>query len=369
MLEYNLQFYAKEGPGGEKTEEPTTKKLEDARKEGQVAKSKEIYNGLGLLLFFLVIKFMGGYLGTRFLQTFSYVYNRFSSFTTLHGGRIETGEYVIFLREMLGRVLLIILPILLASAVLAFVTDVVQVKWKVTGKPLKPKFSKLNPLKGFKRIFSAKSLIELLKSVVKIALVGYIAYTTVMGQLRQFNFLYDLSVPQAIAWLGKTITDLGIKITAFYMIIAAVDFLYEKRKFHNDMKMTKQEVKDEYKNAEGDPQVKNKQKRRMMEASMRRMMQEVPKADVVITNPTHFAVAIKYDTELAAAPYVVAKGEDQLALRIKEVAKEHNVPIMENKPLARALYHNVEVGSMIPQELYQGVAEVLAAVYHAQGKI
>ncbi len=168
--------------------------------------------------------------------------------------------------------------------------------------------------------------------------------------------------------MGSFIIDLGIRIAAAYMIIAFADLIYQRRKFHKDMMMTKQEVKDEFKNTEGNPEVKSAQKRRMMQASRRRMMQELPKADVVITNPTHYAVAIRYDADEADAPIVVAKGADYVAQKIKEVAKEHNVEIVENKPLARMLYANVEIGEMVPPELYKAVAEVLAYVYHLKGK-
>ena len=168
---------------------------------------------------------------------------------------------------------------------------------------------------------------------------------------------------------AELVTDLGIRISAVYMIIALADFIYQRVKFKDDMKMTKQEIKEEYKQQEGDPQIKGKIRQRMNEASRRRMMQELPKADVVITNPTHYAVAIKYDPEVADAPIVVAKGEDYLAARIKEIARENKIEIVENKPLARMLYANVDIGQAVPPELYQAVAEVLAFVYHMQGKI
>ena len=178
-----------------------------------------------------------------------------------------------------------------------------------------------------------------------------------------------MPLSQAIGLMGNLIIDLGFRVAIAYMIIALADFIYQKRKFTKDMMMTKQEVKDEFKNSEGSPEVKSAQKRRMMEASRRRMMQAVPQADVVITNPTHYAVAVKYDAEEAEAPIVVAKGADFVAQRIKELARESGVEIVENKPLARMLYANVEVGELVPPELYKAVAEVLAYVYHLKGKI
>ncbi len=270
---------------------------------------------------------------------------------------------------MMLQIGIIVLPVFAAGVFIVFVCDVVQVKWKPTTKPLKPKFSKLNPVSGFKKFLSLNSLVELVKSVLKLAVVGYVVYKYIVDEISQIFILYNISLNQAIGLIGKIVTDLGIRIALLYMLIAFLDYVYQKRKFKKDMKMTKQEVKDEYKNQEGDPQIKGKQKQKMREASMRRMMQQLPEADVVITNPTHYAVAIKYDAEKYDAPYVIAKGEDYLAQRIKDVAKENDIEIVENKPLARMLYANVEVGGLIPPELYQSVAEVLAFVYHLKGKV
>ena len=368
-LPLNLQFFAKDGPGGEKTEEPTAKKLEDARKEGQVAKSKEIANGLGLLALFLLLKIMVGSIGTSFLESFSMVYNRIPVICKLNGGASPMGDISVLLRTVMLRLLIILLPVLLIGFAVAFVSDLFQVKWRPTSKPLQPKFSKLNPLNGIKKIFSAQSLVELVKSVAKILLIALVTYSYIKNKGGLLYALYDMSMMQAVNLIGETVIELGIRISAIYMIIAGADFMYQKYKFKNDMKMTKQEVKEEYKNAEGDPEIKGKIKARMREASQRRMMQAIPKADVVITNPTHYAVAIRYDTEVAPAPIVVAKGSDYLAQKIKQIARENNVEIVEDKPLARMLFANVDVDKQIPPELYQAVAEILAMVYHAQGKV
>lgn len=368
-LPLNLQFFAKDGPGGEKTEEPTAKKLEDARKEGQVAKSKEIANGLGLLALFLLLKIMVGSIGTSFLESFSMVYNRIPVICKLNGGTSPMGDISVLLRTVMLRLLIILLPVLLIGFAVAFVSDLFQVKWRPTSKPLQPKFSKLNPINGIKKIFSAQSLVELVKSVAKILLIAFVTYSYIKKKSGLLYALYDMSMMQAVNLIGETVIELGIRISAIYMIIAGADFMYQKYKFKNDMKMTKQEVKEEYKNAEGDPEIKGKIKARMREASQRRMMQAIPKADVVITNPTHYAVAIRYDTEVAPAPIVVAKGSDYLAQKIKQIARENNVEIVEDKPLARMLFANVDVDKQIPPELYQAVAEILAMVYHAQGKV
>ncbi len=368
MLKYNLQFFAKDGPGGEKTEPATAKKLEDARKEGQVAKSKEIANAFGLLMLFLIIRFYIGTVGNSLRNLFDNIYSRMPDAIKLYDGQVP----VLTIRDMVFdtmlQLIIMVAPIMLIAFVVAFLCDIVQVKWKISGKPLQPKFSKLNPIKGFGKIFSKNSLVELLKSLAIIGLIGYVSYSFLMDQEDQLYLLYDISIEQAIGLVGQLVTDLGIRISIIYMIIAFADYAYQRWKFSDDMKMTKQEVKDEYKNQEGDPQVKGQIRRRMMQASQRRMMQQLPEADVVITNPTHYAVAIKYDADKYEAPVVLAKGEDYLALKIKEIAKEHHIEIIENKPLARMLYANVEIGGFVPPELYQAVAEVLAMVYHAQGR-
>lgn len=369
ILQYNLQFFAKDGPGGEKTEEPTSKKLEDARKEGQVAKSKEVTSAFEMLAAFLMLRFLIGYLGSAFVGSMFNLYSQIPEYTKLYEGRVQTQTFHMLFTSNLLRILQLIAPFLAAGFLVAFITNIVQVKWKVTSKPLQPKFNKLNPVSGFKRIFSQNSLVELLKSVLKLTLIGYVVYDYLKKNMPPLYQLYDVSLNQGIAQVGMLVINLGIRISLFYMLIAAADFAYQKIKFKNDMKMTKQEVKDEYKNQEGDPQIKGKQRQRMMEASRRRMMQQLPEADVVITNPTHFAVAIKYDPEVYDAPYVVAKGADYLAQKIKDAAKENRIEIVENKPLARMLYANVDVGSVVPPELYQAVAEVLAFVYHLQGRV
>ncbi len=297
------------------------------------------------------------------------VYNRIPVICKLNGGTSPMGDISVLLRTVMLRLLIILLPVLLIGFAVAFVSDLFQVKWRPTSKPLQPKFSKLNPLNGIKKIFSAQSLVELVKSVAKILLIALVTYSYIKKKSGLLYALYDMSMMQAVNLIGETVIELGIRISAIYMIIAGADFMYQKYKFKNDMKMTKQEVKEEYKNAEGDPEIKGKIKARMREASQRRMMQAIPKADVVITNPTHYAVAIRYDTEVAPAPIVVAKGSDYLAQKIKQIARENNVEIVEDKPLARMLFANVDVDKQIPPELYQAVAEILAMVYHAQGKV
>ncbi len=369
FLPYHLQFFAKEGAGGEKTEEPTTKKLSDASKEGQVAKSQDMGNALLLIALFLLLKLWAGTMGTQFLENFESIYSKIPDIVVYYNGELNTREIYLLINGLIGRLLMMLLPIFAIGVLVCVVVDLAQVKWSPTSKPLMPKFSKLNPITGFSKIISTRSLVEFVKSIGKILIVYYVVYNTLKDKLSFLYALYDIPLTQAVLKVGGLAIDLGLKISFIYLILALVDLKYQKWKFHKDMKMTKQEVKDEYKNAEGDPQIRAQIKQKMREASQRRMMQSLPQADVVITNPTHYAVAVKYDPEVADAPYVLAKGEDFLAQRIKETAKANNIEIVENKPLARMLYHNVDVGAVIPPELYHSVAEVLAFVYNLKNKV
>ncbi|MDE6873058.1 MAG: flagellar biosynthesis protein FlhB [Lachnospiraceae bacterium] len=361
-----LQFFAQEGPGGEKTEEPTTKKLEDARKEGQVSKSQELTTAFSLMGLFLSLKIFCGMLGNRLILSFSDTYSLIS---TVGAEEFNQNTYGRLLTDGIITVMLAILPFLAVAFLIAFVTNVVQVKWKVTGKPLMPKLSKMSPIKGFKKIFSMDKVMELIKAVAKILVISVIVYTTMKDKVDHLHVLYQIgNISAAVVYVGGEIIDLGIKVSAFFLIIGFADLFYQKRKFKKEMRMTKQEVKEEYKQTEGDPQIKGRIRQKMREASQRRMMQQLPEADVVITNPTHFACALKYDKEVNAAPVLIAKGADYVAAKIKEAAKEYDIPIVENKPLARMLYYNVDLEQEIPTELYQMTAEVLSYVYGLKNK-
>lgn len=366
LLEYNLQWFAKDGEGGEKTEPATAKKLKDAREDGKVTKSKELTAAFDLIVLFLVLKIFISFVGERLVGIFDYVYSRMPDFLKINSTGVSSVAASHYMADILLQMLLTMLPFLLFGFVITFLVSVVQVGWKVTGKPLKPDLNKFNPINGFKRIISKDSLFELLKSIIKIAVIFWVAYSRVKNHKEELFILYEIPLNQAIALIGSVIIDTGLYISIVYLVIGFADFAYQKHKFNEDMKMTKQEVKDEFKNTEGDPQIKGRQRRKMQETSQRRMMHDVPKADVVITNPTHLAVAVKYDADVNTAPVVLAKGEEYVAQKIKEVARENNIEIVENKPLARMLYHNVDIGAEIPPELYQAVAEVLAAIYKAR---
>lgn len=365
IFRYDLQLFAKDGPDGEKTEEPTAKKLADARKKGQVGKSKEVTTAAMLLTLFAMLKLCLGYVGNRFIGCFEYTFKHIADY--------GKDEFTIPLSnalvgDMIKYILVTGLPFYAVIFAVAFISQIAQIKWKVSFEPMKPKLSKFNPISGVKRIFSKNKLFETLFDMAKLIILGAVVISYLKDKWDLVMKMYSYTLMQAIELIGNIIIDIGMRISMWFVVIGAADFAYQKWKFHDDMKMSKQEVKDEYKNSEGDPKVKSQQRARMQQASRRRMMQSVPQADVVITNPTHFAVAIKYDKNEHEAPIVLAKGADFLAQKIKKAAAENSIEIVENKPLARMLYHNVEIGAEIPPELYQMVAEVLAYVYNLKGK-
>mgnify|MGYP000906520535 FL=1 len=363
-LQYNLQWFAKDGPGGEKTEPATEKKLREAREEGKVSKSKELTAAFDLIVLFLVLKIFVAVTGSGFISVFEYVYKLMPDFLSMYAMDMSAEAVNGFFGEIYRQMLIISWPFFLFGFAITLIISIFQVGWKVSTKPMKPKMDRFNPISGFKRIISKDSIFEFFKSVLKIGVIMYVAYTSIKDHQNDLFILYDIPLGQAIALCGEVVIDAGLKISIVYLVVGIADYAYQKFRFNEEMKMTKQEVKDEYKNTEGNPEIKGRQRQRMREASRRRMMQDVPKADVVITNPTHLAVAIKYEPELNKAPVVLAKGEDHLAQKIRELAKENRIEIVENKPLARMLYANVEVGSEIPPELYQAVAEILAMVYN-----
>lgn len=368
FIKYNLQYFAKDGPGGEKTEPATAKRLEDARKDGNVAKSRDLVSAVALLTAFAILKVMIGSIGTGLMELYATAYNGIALFANPGSDEINYNSVITVLKDMTIDGLMLVLPIFAVMFVIDFVGDLVQVKWKITTKPLKPKGSKINPLKGFKRIFSLQALVNFAKSLALVIIISFMVFQTIRTKRGVLFNLYEVSLIEALSVIGDLVFSLAIKICAIYLIVGILDFAYQKIKFKNDMMMTKQEIKDEFKDSEGDPKVKSQIRQKMRQASMRRMMQELPNADVVITNPTHFAVALKYEAGKNEAPIVIAKGEDYLAQKIKEKARENNIEIVENKPLARALYANVDVGQEIPEELYQAVAEVLAYVYGLKNK-
>lgn len=360
LIRYNLQFF----DSGEKTEQPTSRKKSKAREEGQVAKSQEVGTAfLFLAAFFSLRYFAAGMIG-KLMDLFYFNLAQIKDYQQI----FTEGYLSKYFAFLFGQAILVSMPLFVVAMVIGLITNLAQVGWHPTTKPLKLKLSKLNPLKGFKRLFSFRSILTLFKSLAKFFIVIYVMYNMLKDEISKLLLLIDMPFMSGMEFIGNLAVDLGLKVGVLFLFIAAADFAYTKYKHNKDLKMSKQEVKDEHKNIEGDPRIKSKQKQRMMQASMRRMMQEVPSADVIITNPTHLAVAIKYDKSKSLAPIVVAKGADFLAQKIREKASENGIEIVENKPVARALYNAVDIGMEIPAELYQAVAEILAFVYKLKNK-
>ena len=363
LIKLNLSFF--QDSSAEKTEQPTAKKRSKARDEGQVAKSQDVSTAAMLLAGFFALSLFAGGMLTSILGLFHVGIGLFNS-------DVYDFNYTNVARHVawgLGQILLLVAPMFAVSIAVGLVVNIRQVGWKITTKPLKPKFSKLNPIKGFKRIFSLQSVVNLVKSLVKFAAVGAVVFTVLSSEMDFIPSMLDVSFGNAIAYIGGLIVQIGLTIGVLYIFIAIADYGYTKWKHTKDLKMTKQEVKEEWKQAEGNPQVKSKIRKKMMEVSMRRMMQNMPQADVIITNPTHYAVALKYDMMgLVGAPVLVAKGVDYMAKRIRDAGAELDIPIIENPPLARAIYNDVDLEQEIPEELYVAVAEIMAYVFKLKNR-
>ncbi|MCL1924930.1 MAG: flagellar biosynthesis protein FlhB [Defluviitaleaceae bacterium] len=355
----NLSYFA--DGGGEKTETATRKKREKAREEGQVLQSQEIGTSVLLIIGFFSLSIFGIGVVDGLREAFAFNFEHL----TLDGLEAVTNMNYItgVIAHMFIQIVLISLPIMLMCMVAGLITNLAQVGLKFTSKPLKPNLGRLNPIKGFKKIFSMRAIVELAKSMIKLVLVGSIVYLELSRELENISAVMFMPLLFSFGYMAQISVRLGMIIGAWFIIVAILDYSYQKYKHEKDLKMSKHEVKEEYKQMDGNPLIKSKIRSKMREASMQRMMQSVPGADVIITNPTHFAVAVSYNREAAQPPKVVAKGVDHLAKRIKEIGKDTGVTIVENKEVARALYAAVDVGAEIPSELYKSVAEILAYVY------
>ena len=358
-IHLNLSFFA--DSGGEKTETATRKKREKAREEGQVLKSQEIGTAVLLIASFFTLGVFGISLLESLIDVFMFNFDHLtiSGIESVTNMSYMTG----LLAHMFTDIVLMALPIMLVCMIAGLVTNLAQVGLKFTSKPLQPNLGRLNPLKGFKKIFSMNAIVELVKSLLKFALIGFIVYSELSREIENISAIMFMPLTFSFGYISQISMRLGILIGTWFIIIAILDYAYQRHKHEKDLKMSKHEVKEEWKQMDGNPQIKSKIRSKMREISMSRMMGDVPGADVIITNPTHFAIAISYDRNVPAPPKVIAKGVDHLAKRIKEIGKENNVTIVENKEVARALYASVDVGSAIPPELYKSVAEILAYVY------
>lgn len=341
-----------------KTERATPKKREDERKKGNIFQSADVVSAFSILAIFLVLRIVFPYL-YRFLSNFLLQY--FSYAGTKSELTLSFTSDVI--RNGWIAVLLACGPVLVTSVAVAVLATGAQTRFRFSGEKIKFKLSNVSPLQGFGRMFSMRSLAELLKSILKIVAIGYVLYLQIRRIVgRCIAMMYGDVFGSAVEILKATM-DLVIQMSLVFLAIAAADFLYQWWEYERNIRMTKQEVKEEYKQLEGNPEIKGRIRQMQRRISNRRMMQQVPTADVVIRNPTHFAVALRYDPEKDPAPVVVAKGQDYLALKIVSIAEEHRIPMKEDRPLARALYAAVEVDQQIPQEFYQALAEVMAWVY------
>lgn len=356
-LRLDLQLFAQE-----KTERATPKKRQETRKKGQVAKSMDLPAACILLFSFLSLSMFGGFMGDQLMSVLQLVFYDYLT------ADVTSGNVNVLFQELAFKILLIVGPIFLVALLVAILGNYLQIGFLLTGEPLMMKWNKLNSIEGAKRIFSLRAVVDFLKSVLKMLIIGYVVYTTLWGEKEHIMQLSGLPLEETLSFTASLTLNLGIKIGIVLIVLAAFDYMYQKYEYEKSIRMSKQDIKDEYKKTEGDPLIKSKIRERQRRMALQRMMQEVPKADVVITNPTHFAVALKYDAGKMEAPTVIAKGADYVAFKIKEKAKEHGILTMENKPLARALYAQVDIGETIPADMFQAVAEVLAYVYKVKGK-
>ncbi|MCL2086329.1 MAG: flagellar biosynthesis protein FlhB [Oscillospiraceae bacterium] len=351
--------------GGEKTEKATPKKRKDAReKEGNVLQSKEVGIAVSVFGIFIVMLFIGHYM-LRMLT------NVISNWVGKAGSVGEmTSEFVTSNAvEIITYIVLIVGPLLLCAMFFGILPGVIQTKGLFTMKPLKPKFSRLSPINGFKKLFSAQSFVGVIKGIIQIAIILVIVYLRIPQMLTEMKKLPEMELIQGIVYTATEIFWLVMTIVIMLAVVAALDFVFQWWQFEKKLKMSKQEVKDEYKQIEGDPHIKSKIKQKQREIAQNRMLQEVPDSDVVVRNPTHYAVALKYEPQkLMAAPMVVAKGQDHLARKIIEIATEHNIKIVEDRPTAKFLYDKVEPGSSIPAELFHIIAEIYADILELKNK-
>ncbi len=341
----------------QKTEEASSKRIADTREKGNFAQSREISSSFVLLASIIAFSITGRHATETVLKTW---YSNLAEMATIN---LNIHELFRLMNWNMQNLFFIIGPILIIIMVAGVLANVVQTGGlQFSLHPLKPKWSKLNPLKGFGRIFSKTSLVELFKSLFKISIVSVIAYQTINSHWGEIPVLMGYGVGQVLVFMGEVMVEIMIKVLLVMIFLAALDFSFQKYTYLENLRMTKQEVRDD------NPQIKQRIRSVQMEMMRRRMMAAVPEADVVITNPTHFSIAIKYDSKNDAAPVVVAKGQNEIALKIREIAKESNVPLVEDKPLARTLYKTVDVGQLIPASLYKAVAEILAYVFKLKGK-
>lgn len=357
-LNLDLQFFA-----GEKTEKATPKKRQDERKKGKVAKSQDINSSILLIFCFLGLLLFSGFMKEEFLSLYT---NAFTNY--IHWDLTENTTHKLFVTMSLIAVK-IVAPIMVIAMIAGVAANLLQIGFIFTTEPLKFDLKKIDPISGAKRIFSIRALVELLKSFMKIAVIGSVTFGILWMNRADMMMQAFKTTESALQFFGQIALTMGFAATISLLILAVFDYTYQRFDFEKNMRMSKQDIKDEYKSIEGNPLIKSKLREKQREMASRRMMSDIPDADVIITNPTHYAIAVKYEDEEGQAPIVVAKGIDQIAQKIKEIAKAHHIVSVENRPLARSLYADVELGQAIPEEFYQAIAEILAYVYRLDKEI
>ena len=345
-----------ESNGQEKTEQPTGKRLREAREEGNIFQSKDAVTVVMLFGVFWMVKKMLPFIYETARNCAIHLFSM-----ALTDRPLDASAHIF--AYMVAAMLKCALPILLVSMILGILGHGIQTRFNVSFKMLKPKFSKMNPINGIKRMFSIKKLVDLAKNLIKIALLIALLYNLLQADLVYMARMIDMNLYVSAGRMLEMVFDLVVKVCIAFTVVAFLDYLYQRWDYENNLKMTKQEVKEEYKNTEGNPEIKGRIRKIQRQMAMARMMQKVPEADVIVKNPTHFAVALKYDPEKNGAPVVLAKGQDQVALRIIKTGEEHGVSVVENRPLARALYASCEIDREIPAEFYGAVAELLVYIY------
>jgi flagellar biosynthetic protein FlhB len=345
-----------------KTEKATSKKRNDERKKGNVFKSRDVVSVVSLLIGFVMIVMLSGHMYNQVRELYLYIMDYAGSEDGL-----TIAQSGVIARHMTTAAVAAAAPVLAVMFLVAVFANAMQTKFLLAWDLLKPKFSRMNPISGIKRVFfSLNSVMELLKSIVKIAVVFWLVYGTIVNLLSVAPDLLNTELDDGLLFMRNEIMDMVYIVCLIFTAVAIIDFFYQRYDYEKKLRMSKQEVKDEYKQTEGDPMVKGKRREKQREISMSRMMQQIPQADVVVRNPTHFAVALRYDIDKDPAPVVLAKGQDYVALRIISIAEGHGVLMTENPSLARSLYSAADVGGFIPAELYHAVAEVMAWVYEQQ---
>jgi len=357
LLRLDLQFFS-----GEKTEKATPKKKQDERKKGKVAKSQDVNTAVMLLFCFLGLFVFGGFMQDGMMSMYRMSFTEYINWD-LTSGNVQQ----VFITQLIEAAKWVA-PIMGIAMIAGLTANLMQVGFLFTTESLKFDLKKIDPIQGAKRIFAVRAIVELFKSLFKISFIGIITFSIIWMNRDEIMMMSSKTIPAALGFFGNMAIIMGFAATIALLFLGILDYIYQKYDYEKNLRMSKQDIKDEHKNIEGNPLIKQKIREKQRQMAMRRMMSEVPNADVVITNPTHYAIAIKYDENKATAPYIVAKGADEVALRIKNVAKANSVMTVENRPLARALFAAADIGDIIPEEFFQAVAEVLAYVYRVEKK-